>query len=178
MTPGGSGKGRVWVAVAASAAVLGAVPRAQDRAAIHSAERAAPEVDHGPHKTLVLEGFVLGPDGNPAEGAVVVSRADGRAVTDAAGNYRFEVAAPSEATSVQVTAVSSAGGSLVSSACVAVGGSSGATRVGPLQLTRSDSCSPAWLPTFGGEPGTNGSIYELSSIYALAVYDDGSGPAL
>src|SRR5262245_37262402 len=119
MAPGDYGNGRVWVAMTVSAAVLGVVPRAQERAAIPSAKRTAPEVDHGPHK-MVLEGFVLGPDGNSAEGMVVVSSAGGRAVTDAAGNYRFEVAAPSEATSVQVTAVSSAGGSQVSSVCVAV----------------------------------------------------------
>src|SRR6185503_15994693 len=33
-------------------------------------------------------------------------------------------------------------------------------------------CSPSWRPTFGELPGTNG------SVYSLATYDDGSGPAL
>src|SRR5262245_5072619 len=33
-------------------------------------------------------------------------------------------------------------------------------------------CQPAWLPTFGALPGVN------ARINAMAVFDDGSGPAL
>src|SRR5258707_909258 len=34
-------------------------------------------------------------------------------------------------------------------------------------------CQPAWLPTFGGQPGIG-----ASNVFALATFDDGSGPAL
>jgi hypothetical protein len=47
-------------------------------------------------------------------------------------------------------------------------------RVGsqPDSSRSSTACQPAWIPTFGGEPGTD------DQVYAMAVYDDGSGPAL
>src|SRR5262245_60199168 len=48
---------------------------------------------------VVLEGFVLDPGGTPAQSAVVVSSAGGRAVADAAGHYRLEVEVPFEAQS-------------------------------------------------------------------------------
>src|SRR6185503_18691424 len=106
------------------------------------------------------------------EGAVVVSSAGGQAVTDAAGNYLLEVEVPLEATSVQVTAVSSTGGNLVASASVALYGTGAPLRVSPLALSLGSSCSPRWLPTFGGPPGTNGRACDFT------VFDDGSGPAL
>jgi hypothetical protein len=34
------------------------------------------------------------------------------------------------------------------------------------------TCQPGWIPTFGGQPGTS------NDVRALAVFDDGSGPAL
>jgi len=160
------------VLAASAAAVLGDAASAQEWRPIEPAERVSLESDSDAGVAFVLAGFVLGPDGNPAEGAVVVSSAGGRAITDAAGAYRLEVEVPSEATSVQVTAVSSAEGTLVASSSVALAGAVLTLPVDPLQLARADSCSPAWLPTFGGEPGTN------DWIFALAVYDDGSGPAL
>jgi len=124
----------------------------------------------------VFEGFVLEPDGAPAEGAVVVSSAGGQAVTDVAGSYRLEVDVPLDATSVQVTVVGRAGGNLVASASAALaatpGGIPRAIPVGPLQLARGTSCSPSWLPTFGFLPGMS------DTVRALAVYDDGNGPAL
>ena len=125
-----------------------------------------------PVAKLTLKGFVLAPDGSPAEGAVVVSSAGGKAITDAAGAYQLDVEVPLEASSLEVTAVGCAGGSLVASASVALSAAIHRTSVDPLQLARGGSCSPAWLPTFGGEPGTNG------TIAALTVYDDGGGPAL
>jgi len=63
-----------------------------------------PEVRGEPRLPLsapvVLEGFVLEPDGAPAEGAVVVSSAGGRAVADRNGSYRLEVCFPGEAESI------------------------------------------------------------------------------
>src|SRR6185503_12018390 len=119
-----------------------------------------------------FEGFVFAPDGSPAEGAVVVSSAGGKAVVDASGHYRFEARVPREAQHVQVTAVGSSGRNLVASASVALSATSGRVSVGPLALVQGSTCSPSWLPTFGGMPGTS------DEVYALAVYDDGSGPAL
>src|SRR5262245_47584000 len=123
-------------------------------------------------RPVTLEGFVLGPDGSPAEGAVVVSSAGGRAVTDVAGSYRLEVELPPEATSVQVTAVGRTGANLVASARVALGAASSTNRVDPLALSLGSGCQPGWIPTFGEQPGTD------DDVSALAVYDDGGGPAL
>ena len=163
------GFGRVLVAMATCAAFARAgMVSAQDarsRAQL-ALERDEPEAP----SRVVIEGFVLALDGAPAEGAVVVSSAGGRAITDAAGTYRLEVEVPPGATHVQVTAVGSSGA--VASMSVAVSASTPSARVRPLALTRGSHCSPSWLPTFGAEPGTD------SSVYALAVYDDGGGPAL
>jgi len=127
-----------------------------------------------PRERLVLEGFVLTPDGLPAEGALVLCSAGGQAVTDAAGGYRLEVDAPREAEFVELTAVRSAGGSLSASTRVALtpGTRARPLRPDPLHLMGGTSCSASWLPTFGGAPGVAG------NVYALAVFDDGSGPAL
>src|SRR5262245_22086803 len=128
----------------------------------------APVVDEQVSQTRVtLEGYVLTSDGSPAEGAVVVSSAGGKAITDAAGRYRLEVDVPLEATSVEVTAVGSAGRNLAASTRVALSAVSPSPIVDPLALTHPPSCSPAWLPTFGDAPGTNG------WVFALAVFDDG-----
>src|SRR5262245_44981949 len=51
----------------------------------------------------VLEGSVLTSEGLPAEGAVVVSSAGGRAVTRTNGWFRLEVELPRDARSVQLT---------------------------------------------------------------------------
>jgi len=48
----------------------------------------------------------------------------------------------------------------------------GAPPAGTLVLDQAATCQPSWLPTFGQAPGTN------SDVLALAVFDDGSGPAL
>jgi len=121
----------------------------------------------------VLVGRVLGPDGTPAAGAVVVTSAGGRAVTDAAGAFSLEVEVPVDAESVRVTAVMGSGtGSLVGSAQVGGLAPWGTTPAGTLGLEQAATCQPSWLPTFGGLPGTDG------PILALTVFDDGSGPAL
>lgn len=64
--------------------------------------------------TVAFEGFVLGPDGGPAAGAVVVSSAGGKAVTELDGHYRLAAAVPLEAESVQITAAAGGNGSLAS----------------------------------------------------------------
>src|SRR5262245_52644964 len=146
----------VLVVLATGATFGGATPAPQDR----SPGRVA------------LEGLVLTPDGSPVEGAVVVSSAGGKAVTDVAGRYRLDVEVPPDATSVQVTALGKAGGSLVASTNVLLNGATRSARVESLSLSLVTSCSPSWQPTFGGVPGTFG------STFALAVFDDGAGLAL
>jgi HYR domain-containing protein len=142
-------------------------------ARLGSAQQLAPGDALG---SLVLEGFVLEPDGDPAPGAVVVSSAGGKAVTDAAGSYRLELAWPGEAASVQVTAVGSRGTNTLASATVACGtvalGTAGALRLDPLRLTQGSSCSPSWLPTFGPDPAID------QNVGCLVAFDDGDGPAL
>jgi len=135
-------------------------------------EHASPAVAHEDLRVpTVLEGFVLAPDGAPAEGAVVLSSAGGQAVTDHAGNFRLELSLPLDAESLQLTAVGQGGNGLVASSRVPLTAASAWVHVGPLLLS-STSCSPGWLPTFGSEPWTD------TVVNALAVFDDGSGPAL
>jgi hypothetical protein len=122
---------------------------------------------------VTLEGFVLAPDGSPAEGAMVTSSAGGQAVTDVAGFYRLAVQVPREATGLEVSAVGSAGG--VASARVALSASTPTTRGNPLVLSLLASCSPCsprWVPTFGEQAGVDGSVLDF------ATFDDGHGPAL
>jgi hypothetical protein len=154
----------VWGAVFALA--LGSISGAQVRAA-------AP---HGPESplraALVLEGSVLDAQGAPAEGAVVVSSAGGKAVTDVAGRYRLEVEVPLEATSVQVTAIGGASGRQVASRLTSLGQGGPLQRVDPLRLAFGTPCAPSWVPNFGGFPGTDG------EVWAAITYDDGNGPVL
>mgnify|MGYP001363851805 CR=1 FL=1 len=121
---------------------------------------------------VTFEGFVFEPDGAPAEGAVVVSSAGGKAVADRSGRFRLEARVPLDAESVQVTAVGRAGRNLVASTSVALNAPLAQAQVGPLLLSQGGTCSPSWLPTFGGPLGTNG------TVFALAVHDDGSGPQI
>src|SRR5262245_40900752 len=120
----------------------------------------------------VLEGFVLSPDGSPAQGAIVVSSAGGKTLTDARGAYWLELELPPGTESVPVTAVGTGARNLAASTCVGVGATSGTAWVDPLTLAVGASCSPSWLPTFGGFLGVD------DTILALAVYDDGGGAAL
>ena len=138
-----------------------------------SGEYAMPEHAIPESAPTVFVGRVLAPDGAPAAGAVVVTTAGGRAVTDAEGSFSLEVGLPLEAESVRVTAVLGSGtGSLVGSALVAGLAHWGTTAAGTVVLEQASSCQPSWLPTFGQLPGATG------SVKALTVFDDGSGPAL
>jgi hypothetical protein len=119
----------------------------------------------------LFEGFVLEPDGTPAVGSIVVSSAGGKAVTDPSGSFRLEVSVPLDAESVQLTAVGQGSKSRVASSSVALSGTPRSVWVGALLLS-SGSCTPSWMPEFGGQSGVNG------EVNALSVFDDGNGPAL
>src|SRR5262245_6169290 len=122
----------------------------------------------------VLDGVVLGPGGEPAAGAVLVSSSGGQTSTRLDGAYRLEVRVLPGATSLTVTAVASKGRkSLTASATVSLPAVAGVIHVAPLLLAPSPTCPPRWVPTFGIAPG-----FKEGTVYALAVYDDGSGPAL
>ena len=118
-------------------------------------------------------GFVYGPDGLPAEGAVVVSSAGGSTVTDIQGGYRLQIHAPLGAHRVQLTAVGVGGGSLLASRQLTLPWTPGHVQVETLQLAQGGSCDPSWLPAFGGLPGTN-----LGPVRDFVVFDDGGGAAL
>src|SRR5262245_5026471 len=95
---------------------------------------------------VVLEGRVFGPDGAPAEGAVVVSSAGGSAVADRDGCYRLEARVPPDAETVQVTAVGRTRGNPLASTRVGIYDASGLAQVGPLALVMGSTCTPSWLP--------------------------------
>ncbi len=129
---------------------------------------------------VVLTGTVLLPNGEPAQGAVVVTSAGGEAVSDADGAFALEIDVPLETASIQVTAVAAAragAGNLVASTRVTLLASLGTTSVGRLVLASMSSCQPTWLPAFGGQPGVSGGGTS-GSLHALTVFNDGSGAAL
>ena len=123
----------------------------------------------GELERIELRGIVHDLEGLPAEGAVVVSSAGGKALTDRDGAYRLVVRVPAGTHRVHVTAVGAGG--LVASTSTVLPAASRWVQVAPLALALGNACSPGWLPTFGGT-GTS------HPIDALAAYDDGDGPAL
>ena len=123
----------------------------------------------GELERIELQGFVHDLAGQPAEGAIVVSSAGGKALTDRDGAYRLVVRVPAGTHRVHVTAVGAGG--LVASTSTVLPATSRWVQVAPLALALGNACSPGWLPTFGGT-GTS------HVINALAVYDGGGGPAL
>jgi hypothetical protein len=113
------------------------------------------------------------PDGRPVEGAVVVTSAGGKAVSGEDGSFELEVLVPLSAQRLHLTAVAGSGGSsgsLLASAVLSA--PFGEASAGELVLESSASCSPDWIPTFGEMPGVQ------NLVRAMAVFDDGSGPAL
>jgi hypothetical protein len=119
--------------------------------------------------SVVLEGSVLEPSGAPAAGAVVVSSAGGKAVTDRTGAFRLEVRVPLEAESVEVTAVGAGGENPKEHA----------RRHHERRAAASARCSSCARLVRAGlaadlrrDAGTN------HNVSSLAVHDDGSGPAL
>jgi trimeric autotransporter adhesin len=140
----------------------------------HALPALASQDTGGQRTTARLVGRILDADGAPAAGAVVVSSAGGKAVTDEDGGFSLQVELPVEAESVQVTAVrSSVTGSEIGSALVSVPANAAApwpvTAAGTLVLGQASACSPAWLPIFGQHPGVS------STVRAMVAFDDGSG---
>lgn len=124
-----------------------------------------------PTFTARLFGTVYGPDGQLAEGAVVVSSAGGRAITKK-GRYVLELELPLVAERIQVTAVGQGATGPAASTSVPLDPAHPGTPVDVLQLSHGTTCVPSWMPTFGPIPGIDG------SVSALCVFDDGDGPAL
>ena len=118
---------------------------------------------------VVFEGIVFR-DGAPVEGAVVVSSAGGKAVTEQNGRYRLEAEVPADAQSVGITAFGTAG--QVANTMVELSAERQPAWVSPLELAQGTACQPSWLPTFGSVQGVE------DGVQALAVFDDGSGPSL
>src|SRR5262249_49747304 len=107
------------------------------------AETARPEAVEGLTR-VGFERIVADGRGRAADGAVVVSSAGGRTVTDAGGSYRLEVQLPTDAESVQITAIGGHGGSLVASTSVQLAAGTALVRVGPLALAQGSTCQPSW----------------------------------
>ena len=134
--------------------------------------RSAPEIEALEPSAIVCEGVVLDPDGAPAEGALVMSSAGGKSVTNSLGRYRLELAVPSGTRNIRISSVGRVDAKLVASIEVSLSASGENVPVAPLLLARENTCMPSWLPTFGPAPGVTG------AIAVTAVFDDGSGPAL
>ena len=157
MTTQATGPARWIASVACMGAVVLGHSVAQERPLM---ERDSGEVrveSDAASVAFVFEGFVLDPDGAPAEGAVVVSSAGGKAVADWTGHYRLEVRVPFLAESVQVTAVGRGGTNRLASQSIALSAVPGPTRVDPLVLAVG-TCQPGWVPTFGPVPGVSPEI--------------------
>jgi len=160
------------VSTLAWALVPGRSASAQDSLPDESDARLVHSEDTEPRVPVAFEGLVLEPNGAPAEGAVVVSSAGGRAVTDWNGHYRLEAQVSPDAESVRITAAGCGNGNPLATKSVGLSALSGLVRLDPLWLALGSTCQPSWLPTFGRLPGIGG------SVLSLTVYDDGSGPAL
>ena len=107
----------------------------------------------------------------PAQGAVVFSDQGGMAQVEEDGSFELVVPRTRSSHSLRISAVGAAGGLAHSVVHLDAAG----VPHGPvvLQLASGATCSPEWLPTFGdgyGDPD--------EAVFALEVFDDGSGPAL
>ena len=130
-------------------------------------------VPHEALQPIVIEGRALEVGGQPASGAVVLSSLGGSAATNTEGAFRLAIDVPRETREMTVTVVHGSGVQATSaSRALTVPGNGTTLEVGTLQLAEAAACAPAWLPTFGPRPG----FYYRGE--ALAVYDDGAGPAL
>ncbi len=125
-----------------------------------------------PGVPTVLEGHVLTPEGLPVADALVLSSAGGRTRTAADGSFRLEVELASGTRNVQVSALHGAGSASVLASVALAGIRPGAVNPAGILTLQGGSCEPKWLPTFGQKPGMD------STVQALAVFDEGDGPAL
>ena len=161
-----------FVPVAWIAVFLGSSLQTRELVSPASGSEPVPGEELAPATKIVFEGFVIEPDGTPAEGATVVTSAGGSTCADRTGRYRVEALVPLDAHSVRVSAISRADRTLAASTSVDLTAVLERVPVGLLLLARASGCSPSWLRTFGRTPGTNG------DVRALCAHDDGDGPAL
>jgi hypothetical protein len=73
--------------------------------------------------------------------------------------------------------------SIIPLAWPVLGGSRSVSPIAPagnaVGFAQSSACQPSWLPTFGQVPGVTDQLSgHPSEVYAVAVFDDGSGPAV
>jgi len=131
--------------------------------------------DDSPALRQRVLGRVRRPDGSPAVGALVVTSAGGQALTEADGGFALEVDVPLDATCVEVTAAleERSGASLFARTRFAPASRASRVPIGELLLGPAANAPPRWLPTVGERPGFQG-----GAPTAVAVFDDGSGPAL
>ena len=128
----------------------------------------------GPCPPTVFRGVVLLANGTPVTDAVVVTNLGGTATSGKGGAYELELVPAGPVTSVTVSAVASLGGTTYQGSQVVspvtVGG---VNQVSPIVMAATD-CPQGfgWLPGFAA-PGTSG-----GQVYALTVFNDGSGSAL
>lgn len=141
-----------------------------------AAHRAAGEGDEAAalgRRAMTISGIARWPDGTPIENAVIVSSAGGNAVSAPDGSFTLAVDVPEESESLGITAVATIGGvNYTASRLVEFSPGEGSIDLGGVRLDPAAECEPAWVPTFGERPGTSG------NVSALAVFDDGTGPAL
>ena len=128
-----------------------------------------------PPPSTTFIGDVRLADGAPVVDAVVMSDLGGVAITSPSGIYALEVEIDSGVSSVTLSAVATIGGvTYQGSVFVSPVDVGGVNQAPPIVVTPvGGGCQGeyAWIPGIG-QPGVNG------SVSALAVFDDGTGPAL
>jgi trimeric autotransporter adhesin len=162
--------GRLAIGVAAASAAFGPCDRvsAQSVQNVESASSATVA-----SVTTMVIGRVVDDQGLPVAGANVTSDLGGQACTDDLGAFALQVPSPNDARGVLITATAMLRGQTAIGSQRLIGLVPGASvRPSDLQLSLTQPCEPAWVPSVGGEPGVDG------VVTSLVVFDDGSGPAL
>ena len=121
-------------------------------------------------KTLVVGRIELS-DGTPVSRAVVLTDLGGQGVSGADGSFSFEVEVVEQTNAINATAVATLDGvTYTGTKLVSPIELDGVTDAGTIVISADAGCSGAvgWLPGFGA-PGMN------KTVYALTVFDDGSG---
>jgi hypothetical protein len=134
-----------------------------------------------PSPSREIRGLVLGRGDSPVSGAVIVSNAGGRAISNARGEFSLvlpQIAGePRVAAAIRLTAASTQGGTtLVGSSLLTEEAQRGESLI--ISMASSGTCEPSWLPSFGGQPGVSefpNSGLATPTVYSLAVFDDGLG---
>lgn len=128
-----------------------------------------------PPTLTTFVGDVRSDDGSTVADAVVVTDLGGVAITSPAGTYALSIEIDPGATSVTLSAVATFGGTTYEGSVIVspveVGGVNEAPSIVVLPVGGGCAGEHAWIPGIG-QPGING------SVKAMAIFDDGSGPAL